>query len=125
MTWQILHASDCPVTAQRAALLVEIAEAESAGDDQRVASLRGAEIEYDLGGDQEAEECRCGRYNAITVQITAEQAEALHALIGDALDDDHEAEGLDPESTLAARFEDERFAEKLVAVAAAMRGGAR
>ncbi len=57
----------------------------------------------------------------INVRLTDAQAEALHALLGDALDDDHEAEGLAPESTLAVRYEDPEFAEKLVSVAAALR----
>lgn len=65
MTWKIEHAPDCSVTKERADLLADIAAAEDpmcGAPAGRLAYLRGAVVEYDEGGDQEVENCTCGRY---------------------------------------------------------------
>jgi len=55
--WVQKHADDCPIVAQRAALLDDLLA------DPRNPYLQGAVPEYDEGGDQEAEGCTCGGWH--------------------------------------------------------------
>lgn len=58
--WGNEHGEDCPVAEQRAALLKQLARMEPDPADEEFRGLTGALPEYEQGGDQEAEECRCG-----------------------------------------------------------------
>lgn len=58
--WANIHSPTCDVTKARAMLVVDLQEAMiGEGDRSQVPYLIGALIEYDHGGDEEAEICNC------------------------------------------------------------------
>lgn len=54
--WKNKHSEDCAVTKERASLWASFVADPTNG------ALHGAVIEYDGGGDQEIENCTCGRF---------------------------------------------------------------
>lgn len=66
LTWRSEHGLECPVTYWRERLAADL---DQASDTDRPALL-GAVIEYDDGGDQEAELCTCRR-DPLVVRVIA------------------------------------------------------